>query len=438
MTPRISNLSWSRRWLFAAAIFVLGLAAACETAGPDRGGSLEILVVAIDGLEPTLVDRFIAEGRLPVLESLIAKGSRARIASEGQMLSPIIWTTVATGVSKDRHGIVHWRIDDIPITSAMRKVPAFWNTLAANGIRSAVLGWLATWPAEDDSGFVLSDRADARIEDQLQAPAGHLDLERFVVKQSESELLARFADWTYDPNFRERPKTDPLYAPNFLLEQRLVKILQRDAFFLSASEALLDRGDLDLLAVYLRGLDYVGHGFWQYFEPEAFEAAGRAVNREHARALGSVIPAYYSWIDRRLGELVRRAGPQASVVVLSDHGFGASLPPNEMVALKAEFLTGSHRRRGDLIVSGPLFRKGVEPYQVVRHLDVMPTLYYLLGIPISRELEGAVQLRYLSEGALTRRPVYVDTYGGNRSVRVEGGKSDAEIVRDLESLGYLQ
>src|SRR4030095_11598236 len=79
------------------------------------------------------------------------------------MLSPIVWTTIATGKTPLEHGISHFVAvnektgAELPVTSQMRRVKALWNILSGAGREVAVVGWWATWPAESVRGAVVSD-----------------------------------------------------------------------------------------------------------------------------------------------------------------------------------------------------------------------------------------------------------------------------------------
>src|SRR5262249_14376944 len=89
----------------------------------------------------------------------------ARLKSVMPILSPIVWTTVATGVSPDVHRVLDFQEVDpasgqkLPISGRSRAVPAIWNVASASGRTVGVVGWWATHPAEEVSGFFVSDRA---------------------------------------------------------------------------------------------------------------------------------------------------------------------------------------------------------------------------------------------------------------------------------------
>ena len=99
------------------------------------GGKTEhrVLILGLDGTDPRAIDLLISEGRLPNFARLRSEGAYGRLRSQKPLLSPVIWTTIATGKSPEEHGIGHFvAVDEatgeqLPATSDMRKVKALWN-----------------------------------------------------------------------------------------------------------------------------------------------------------------------------------------------------------------------------------------------------------------------------------------------------------------------
>ena len=136
-----------------------------------------VVVVGVDGAEWRLINRLWAEGRLPHLRSIADRGVATPIETFHNE-SPVIWTSIATGVYPDVHGITGFRVrtehGDRPVTSTVRRVPAIWNMVSAAGLRVAVLGWWATWPASHPNGRLVSDKfyfwRDQRMTSGAAAP----------------------------------------------------------------------------------------------------------------------------------------------------------------------------------------------------------------------------------------------------------------------------
>ena len=141
----------------SALLLAVLLGAGCGKSKPAR-----VMVVGLDGMDPQTVDLLMSEGKLPNFAKLRQQGAYAPLQSAEPMLSPILWTTIATGKTPDLHRIGHFVAVDqaggqLPVTSRMRKVKALWNMLSEKERRVAVVGWWATWPAESVNGAMVSD-----------------------------------------------------------------------------------------------------------------------------------------------------------------------------------------------------------------------------------------------------------------------------------------
>jgi hypothetical protein len=440
-----------RRGLPPLGCAALLLLAACSTEGGptsgERGGPAasaaasdrpQVVVIALDGVEPKLLDALLETGKLPNFQKLIDRGSQATIDAVTASISPVVWTTVATGVSPERHGITDFTVDDVPVTSTMRRVAAFWNLLPRYDLTSAVLGWMVTWPAEPDSGIVVSDRAHwGNFEDKI-APGDVIELGEYHYNGvPDLGILPRFTDYPYDPQFASLPKDDPRHQVSFLIKRRLLDIYVHDTTFSRIAADVLEENRPDVVAVYFQGADYVSHGFWQYFEPGPFREAGWTVPEEDVQLLGAIIPKYYVYLDRLVGDLLGRVDEDALVIVLSDHGFGPGLGKYRV---GGDFLSGNHRPSGVLILSGPQIVDGQVQTHRITHYDILPTMLFALGLPIARNLEGQPLLHYFEDSFLAGRPAsFVPRfpYGAEPEEEAPGSAQDDEILDELRSLGYI-
>jgi predicted AlkP superfamily phosphohydrolase/phosphomutase len=281
-----------------ALLLVLGALAAVlvgwlrrPEASPARRAPL--IVIGIDGGEWKVIHRLWAEGKLPHLKVLADRGTTASLRTAYNS-SPVIWTTIATGVTPPVHGITDFVVatpqGDVPISSEVRKVPALWSMLSRAGRRVAVLGWWGSWPSEEIRGVVVSDRALLDLPDRV-SPAAYLPT--FL-----DDLRAADAD----PGlFRE---DEP---------ERRDRVMARTA-------AKLAREGFDLILVYFRSPDIVSHNHWKGFDPERFPGADPG----QIEASRGEVPRIYEAVDREIGRIVEAAPPDANVLVLSDHGFHAA------------------------------------------------------------------------------------------------------------------
>jgi len=250
------------------------------------------ILFGVDGADWDVIEWMWEQKRLPHLKRLADRGVAAPLETFHHA-SPVIWTSVATGVMPEVHGITEFVVPtnkgDQPVSSTLRRVPALWNMVTATGGRVAVIGWWASWPAEEVNGTIISDRAIHEIPDRVWPP----------------EFLSAFD--TQLERLRAEEEAD---KPNSMLEED--RLFGRLAVDFAAD-------NYDLLLLYLRGVDISCHFHWKAFEPEAFPAAG-ASELEAEREL---IAREYELVDRNLGELLAASGPDINIIVMSDHGFDA-------------------------------------------------------------------------------------------------------------------
>jgi len=127
---------------------------------PMRG---RVLLIGLDGADWETLDRAMRAGQLPHLARLVREGARADLRSYDPMLSPLLWTTIATGKPPDQHGIADFLVKDKasglrrPISSDFRKVKALWNDFSELDRPSSWLAWWASYPAEEILGTKVTE-----------------------------------------------------------------------------------------------------------------------------------------------------------------------------------------------------------------------------------------------------------------------------------------
>src|SRR6476660_4660456 len=91
-----SFLSWPFRMLWMAAR---------GRRGYRNAKVKKLLFLGLDGFDPGLAERFMAEGKLPNFSRLASEGSYRRLRTTFPALSPVAWSTFATGVNPAKHNI---------------------------------------------------------------------------------------------------------------------------------------------------------------------------------------------------------------------------------------------------------------------------------------------------------------------------------------------
>jgi hypothetical protein len=144
-----------------------------------------VVVLGLDGLDPILTRRWLDEGQLPHLEALRREGGFRPLGTTWPAMSPVGWSTFATGVDASGHNIFDFltrdRLTHLPTLSStrLRRAPArkigpfslpggghpfeslkrskpFWTTCAEAGVATSILRVPITFPPDRFGGKLLS------------------------------------------------------------------------------------------------------------------------------------------------------------------------------------------------------------------------------------------------------------------------------------------
>jgi hypothetical protein len=443
---------------------VLALAAHPEigesTSAPaPAGAGARVLLLGLDGVDWRELDALVSEGELPNISRLVESGSRAPLQTLSPTWSPLIWNTIATGVEPERHGIIDFaqlrlrgvrcgpqRLDmlprrigvgsalrigkhlgvvrESPVSGCHRRVKAVWNQLDDAGLRVAVVNWFASFPAEVVDGYVVSDhnpmraaflkgRHGALIDSS--APITHpSDL---LEKLSASELVTPSAPTPLDvldhPIFAYVPAADrERLAENTGLLEVAGRIIDADRFAARIAAGLLEREPLDFLAVYMSGIDNIGHRY--------------GLER-------GVVHNFYRMVDGLVGEILGAAGRDVTVIMVSDHGW----------SYDEDFFGHNHAPDGVFLASGPGARTGAQLEQKPRVHDIAPTILALFGLPAAEGSDGRALRGALEPDRAARAPRLNFDYGGYRAPEDAAPSATASVLEEetmqkLRALGYVE
>ena len=434
------HLSHRRRphpWLLPILVAVTACAPAPAPTSPEPEApappapTAGLLLIGIDSADWNGIDPIADD--LPHLSALMAAGARADLQTLTPTLSPNIWTTIATGVRPEEHGINGFIMSQVlnqqieaadegaagetqadpppavPMNRTQRRRKAMWNIVSERGLGCSVFGWWVTWPVEPIRGVMVSDRYG-------MAKAPH----RIHPPERVAEIDGLWGA-VRSPPLTLPPETDPDLRG--LLERWSLS----DARLVTLGIDALSDPEQRLVIVYLRGLDPVQHMFWRYTDPLAYGVA-----EDQAQALGDTVARYYRFVDSLVGDLVDAAGDRG-VLVVSDHGMHGvepgPLPPGRHSAKHDDAPPGI------FLLQAPGVRAGFEspPLSVY---DVAPLVLHLLGLPVAQDLNGAVPSDLWEA---PRTPSSIPTYETGPAAESEllTTPDDEAMIEELRSLGYL-
>jgi tetratricopeptide (TPR) repeat protein len=451
---RVFGSSLARTWIIAG-VLASGLTALVLLAvrgGP--GPPFPLLLIGLDGADWEVVRPMIRDGRLPNLGRLIREGTSGTLLSEPPLLSPILWTTIATGRPPGEHGITSFVVrkrgpqgEPLPVQGTERRCPAIWNLLSGGSLRVCVVGWWATYPAEAVRGAMVSDAVGfhhfSMTGDGIGTALGKVHPPRLwsLVREEMGKASARA-----DPEARrltelseeEWGEGEPS-VPGSPIPDRVRQLRQMVATtrgFGAITRSLLGEVDPDFAAVYFSVTDWGGHLFARFALPPMAR-----VSEEGRREFGATFEKTYELADDEIGRLLGE-WKNGRVLIVSDHGFlTGERRPDEGDEVDLGGADSWHRPEGTIVLHGPGIERGKE---IVggRIYDVAPTALYLLGQAVPEEMPGKVLLDAVDPGVLDENPVRrvpageCSAPGRSGSVDLDDATA-AEMVRNLRSLGYV-
>src|SRR5262245_13441171 len=99
----------------------------------------KVLLVGWDAADWQVILPLVRAGQMPAVQRLLEQGVRGNLTTLAPILSPLLWTTIATGKRADKHGILGFVEPDPvaggirPVSSTSRKCKAIWNILTQEG-----------------------------------------------------------------------------------------------------------------------------------------------------------------------------------------------------------------------------------------------------------------------------------------------------------------
>jgi hypothetical protein len=449
---------------------LLLLTACADRSWQEKPVSSPILLVGVDGIEWELALPLIAEGRMPTFERLMSEGRYGCLETLIPTKSPVIWTTVATGMPKEAHGIYDFarpaQGKKELFNNSHRQSAALWNILSDAGRRVCVVGWWLTWPVEPVHGVMV---AQTNTPDQLNTSRGmntwkgtlrHGIAGQVHPARLEAPLLEILGEVEEDlPALTEEifgRFPHPFSRLGYQLWTNTQWAFRADQTYARISHKLLEEEEtFDLTMIYFGGSDVVGHRFYRYLRPELYSHPPAA---EQIRNFQDVIARYYCWLDGEIGRLIDRFPAGATVILVSDHGMSPvnrdnPFTPDEL----PEDVNSAHHNEGEpgiFIAAGPFIQPlpdAVPPSTLRREEipvvasvhDIAPTILAMLRLPLGRDMQGRVLDEMFGEGFevdIQPRPVKTHSTEAFKRSRVELHRHDpgeAARIEQLQALGYI-
>jgi predicted AlkP superfamily phosphohydrolase/phosphomutase len=276
--------------------------------------SRSTVLLGLDGATFTVLGPLMRDGVMPFLEEFVATGVSGDLQSVIPALTPPAWTSLVTGRSPGHHGIFDFFCKEAPESHHIRLATArdvhaetIWSRADRAGLRTIALNFPLTFPPPAINGFVVPGWMPWRqmrlgchppeLYDRLKKLPGFNAQTLAMDLNPEAKALQGCGEDEY--------------------EEWVALHIRREKQWFGVVSALMREEPSELTAVVFDGVDRIQHLCWRFLAPGPTDAFTPAEQRIRERCL-----EYFRELDGILAQVVDLAGPDATVVFASDHGFG--------------------------------------------------------------------------------------------------------------------
>lgn len=299
----------------------------------------KVLVIGLDGVPLDLIQRWADAGELPTLKRVLDEGASGRLRSTMPPTSAAAWSSFMTGRNPGRTGVydfLYRQQDDYtfaPVNGRRRDGPTIWRLLSEAGRQVGVVNVPMSYPAEPVNGFMISGWMTPYRAREFSYPADIM-----------TELESAIGDYHIYPQetFSEQRKEAYLAASHELLEMRT-----------GAALHLMANKPWDFFMLVYFDTDRILHQLWHYLDE-----GHPWRNGSNAGDASEPVRAYFRHLDACIGRLLRQAGDDTSLMIMSDHGMGSA---HNMIVLNNWLLDNGwlHLKKGAAAhIKHTLFQKG--------------------------------------------------------------------------------
>jgi predicted AlkP superfamily phosphohydrolase/phosphomutase len=251
----------------------------------------KVVVVGLDGVPHSFIQKMLQGGELSNFRSLLAEGSMAKMRSTIPCVSSVAWSSYMTGRNPGKHNIYGFvdrdpkSLDIYIPTSKNMGCQTLWESLGQQGKRVLVINVPLTYPPRPVNGILIGCFLCINI-DKVSYP------------REISQTLKRMG-YRIDADARQARENEAAFLED--LHETLRKRVEIGLH-------LYEKEEWDFFQLHLMETDRMNHFFWDGWAE---------VSSPHR----DVFFKFYREVDKALGEIVRKVDPESELIVLSDHGF---------------------------------------------------------------------------------------------------------------------
>jgi predicted AlkP superfamily phosphohydrolase/phosphomutase/tetratricopeptide (TPR) repeat protein len=404
----------------------------------------KVLLLGWDAADWKIINRLVDCGQMPAIKRIIENGVMGNISTLEPAYSPMLWTTIATGMYPDKHGILgfseptpdHSSIR--PVSNSSRKVKALWNILTQNGYKTHVVNWWPSFPAEPVNGIYVSNMfpkvKSFKIDDR-QLP------DDTVHPPELQNLFAHFIVHPLELTVQHLQPFMPDADFNTIKVEKKLEVLTKQiaeaASVHAAATLALEQEEWDFAAIYWDTIDHFCHGFMNFSPPQM-----KGIKDEEFKLYKHVVDGAYRLMDMMLARILQLAGDDCAVFLTSDHGFKSGDLRQRQTPNEPAGPAYHHRNVGVFCAKGPGIKKDEIVYGASL-LDITPTILTFLGLPVGEDMDGKPLIEIFNQKPTIKTVPSWENIPGECGMLPDEKRDldpehSANAIRQLIDLGYIE
>lgn len=274
------------------------------------------VLIGLDGATFSVLDALMDDGVMPFLRSVVESGVRAELRSVVPALTPPAWTSLMTGRSPGVHGIFNFLRNEAPGSPRIRFLSSqdvgcetIWSLVNRHNVRATVLNFPLTFPAPPTSGYVVAGGWMPWRQLRLGCYPNDLYDQLKTIPGFNPRELAM--DMEHEEKALEGCRQDEY-------EGWIDLHIRRERQWFNVLRFLMQNDPTELTAILFDGVDKLQHLCWRFIDP----AYAHTLTTQEERRVRDRCLEYFRELDGLIAEIAGLAGPEATLVFASDHGFG--------------------------------------------------------------------------------------------------------------------
>ncbi len=264
-------------------------------------------MIALDAAEPTLIEKWMEEGKLPELKKLKELGVYGRVNEEDQKFIELPWLSFYNGTNQGGHGGYHYfkwiseKMKYEEISTKNTRMSPFWYEFNDQELKTITVGIPFTPKDKNLNGIEISSLEPYdRLEQINYFPK--------TIKKKLDNILGK-SDNIEDIS-ANLSKNELLKIKNLTLaHNKKIKIL---------STYLIENEEWDLFMLVVSGPHRGGHRLWG--KPADLS---KSFNNEQGNQGESLLEIYQAG-DKLIGEVLSKVSEEANIIICSLHGMGSN------------------------------------------------------------------------------------------------------------------